>query len=433
MGFFKKSIHTIFFNGLNMVIALACSAIIARKLGPYNKGIFSAVFLIPTFIVMLGNMGIDFSNIYYIAKKQKEANTYFINSIVMGLLLSIFFIPLSLLIFYIFKEEWFENIPLKFLLLSLLLIPFGLLKRYFIGIIRGFNKIEYSNFVNFGMNIFYLLLVLILGFIYVLNVKNMIIVMIIITFFATILSILFLNKLFAMKLTFAKNNFIEFKKSFFYGFKGYLSNVFTFLNYRAGMFLIIKFLNPFSLGIYSISILIAEKLWIIPNNLAYVLFPHVATYNEKKVTPFLTRIIFFLMIIICIILALLMKNLIVLIYSKMYITALIPFLYLLPGIIFLSVGKLIISDLNGRGYTKYPLYSTFMSLIINIILNIILIPKLGIKGASIATSTSHIFNTIYIIFIFSKLSKIKIKDLLILKKEDIRLLLKYAKNYKKEK
>ena len=111
----------------------------------------------------------------------------------------------------------------------------------------------------------------------------------------------------------------------------------------------------------------------------------------------------------------------------MYITAFIPFLYLLPGIIFLSVGKLIISDINGRGYTKYPLYSTLMSLIINIILNIILIPRLGLKGASIAASISYTLNTLYLAYIYAKLTNNKIKNIFLIKLEDINLILSYGK------
>ena len=52
------------------IVSSISSIIIARALGPSGKGIYSLAIAIPSLAVALTNMGINFSNIYFIGKKR---------------------------------------------------------------------------------------------------------------------------------------------------------------------------------------------------------------------------------------------------------------------------------------------------------------------------------------------------------------------------
>ena len=58
--------------------------------------------------------------------------------------------------------------------------------------------------------------------------------------------------------------------------------------------------------------------------------------------------------------------------------------------------------LRAVNMSKYSFYASIYSLIINASLNFILIPKLGVSGAAIATLIARLFNLIYLIYIILK-------------------------------
>jgi O-antigen/teichoic acid export membrane protein len=60
-----------------------------------------------------------------------------------------------------------------------------------------------------------------------------------------------------------------------------------------------------------------------------------------------------------------------------------------------AIGRYLITE----NYTKISFLRTFMGGIVNVILNIILIPKYGINGAAIATLISYFISTFLIVLI----------------------------------
>ena len=62
---------------------------------------------------------------------------------------------------------------------------------------------------------------------------------------------------------------------------------------------------------------------------------------------------------------------------------------MLPGLIFLGVGSVLNTKLAGLGYPAVTQWAPAVALILNIGLNVFLIPKYGLCGASMATSISY--------------------------------------------
>lgn len=421
MSFFKKSIHTIFFRSVKIIIGLFVSVIIARLLGPHNKGLLSAITLIPTFIVLFGGLGIETSNLFFTAKNKKKANQYYSNSLILSIFLSIIFIPIGLWVFYFFKSRWFVEVPFKYLLYSLILVPIGFLTKYLMGIVLGFNKIEISNKIGFFLdatNLFFLVFIVIF---FKLTVVSLICLSIFIGFLNFGLLLYFLRKEIHLDLR-VSPNFHYLKEFFGYGIKGHFSNILSFFNYRLDMFLVMYFRNATQLGVYTIAVAIAEKMWIIPDILSSVLFPHISTYNDKNLTSFLSRIVFTIMMIGSLLVVLVGRYFILLLYGKSYITSIYPLLFLLPGIIFLSIAKLISSDIMGRGRSDITLISSGIAGGSNLIFNLILIPPYGISGAAIASSISYTMHSLYLAYRYLKLSGQQWMRLFIINRDDIQIL-----------
>src|SRR5262249_21364575 len=66
--------------------------------------------------------------------------------------------------------------------------------------------------------------------------------------------------------------------------------------------------------------------------------------------------------------------------------------WILPGTVALALGKVAASDLAGRRKTYYTSIFGILSLVITALLDILLIPRMGIAGAALASSVAY---TIY--------------------------------------
>jgi O-antigen/teichoic acid export membrane protein len=105
-------------------------------------------------------------------------------------------------------------------------------------------------------------------------------------------------------------------------------------------------------------------------------------------------------------------------YGKEFAAASYPFWYLAPGIVLLSIGRIYSTYLIGVGKAFYAFYFSIFTLILNIVLNFILIPLVGINGSALATSISYTFQAIVMYLAFSHESKIPVRELVMLCRED---------------
>ena len=109
----------------------------------------------------------------------------------------------------------------------------------------------------------------------------------------------------------------------------------------------------------------------------------------------------------------------ILLYGKRFIPAIGPLLALLPGIVILSVGKVLASDLSGRGKPQYGAVGAVASLVVTVILDFLLIPRMGITGAGVASSLSYAVNTLVLLFYYVRLSGNSASSVLLIRQQDL--------------
>jgi O-antigen/teichoic acid export membrane protein len=213
------------------------------------------------------------------------------------------------------------------------------------------------------------------------------------------------------------------KSTLSYGIKAHTSNILTFLNYRLDMFLVNAFLNPTAVGYYTVAVALAEKLWFLSHSASTVLFPRVASERDevrrKEFTPLVSRNVLLIAIVGAALIFLLSKWVILLFYSEVYIFSVRPLQILLPGIIALSVSRVLANDVAGRGHPILNAYLAGVTLVTNIGLNILWIPCLGIEGAALSSTISYNVHLIGTLIVYSKLSGNSIVKIMLIQKSDI--------------
>ena len=101
------------------------------------------------------------------------------------------------------------------------------------------------------------------------------------------------------------------------------------------------------------------------------------------------------------------------VFGRSFVDSVLPVRILLPGIVALGLWKITCNDMAGRGHPQYKSYSAGIALLITVLLDIIMIPRLGIAGAALASSVAYTIATLVVVVWFVRASEVRVSDMLI--------------------
>ena len=391
-GQFRKQVGATFFTQLiGLLFSITTAAVIARWLGPEGKGILTMALLVPGMMVIFLNSGIGVANVYFAASNRMNVPTLTNNSVIFALLATTLGTGL---IVVLVASGWLEvflpGVPVWFILVAIIGLPIGLLSGFFTTILQGLQSIMTINVINLTQGG----LTLALTFLLVVSLKIGLLGSLIAYLGASILGLIALT----LVLRSAGGVFIPkwnpkiVRSTLSFGLKGHIGNILQFFNYRLDMFIVNYFLGPNDVGIYSISVGLAELLWHFPNAVGFVIFPKAASTKPEVMnifTPRVFRITLGLTALGAVGLIFLGKPIIAFVYSSPFLPAYVPMLALLPGVVLLGSAKVLTNEIAGRGYPHYNSINAGLALILTVVLDLILIPRYGVLGAALASSISY--------------------------------------------
>lgn len=221
--------------------------------------------------------------------------------------------------------------------------------------------------------------------------------------------------------------YISFKYCGPYNYRQHIKPIFTFfsLSVAATVYtnmdtILLGFIQgDAAVGYYNSALKIKNILIAFITSLSSVLLPRSSYYAEKKLlnefTALSKKAIRFVMVTslpLCIFFILIAKESIIFLSGEAFIPAIRPTQILMPTIILIGLTNIIgIQYLVPLGKEKFVLYSTIVGAIIDIIINIIFIPKIGVIGAAIATLTAEFSVLIVQVLFIRKSIKLLFKDL----------------------
>jgi O-antigen/teichoic acid export membrane protein len=184
----------------------------------------------------------------------------------------------------------------------------------------------------------------------------------------------------------------ELKKAVLFGLKAHGGLIFVFLLLRVDQLMVKGFLGFASLGLYALATTLAELLWLLTDPMAAALLPHQVRAREedaRRLGYATARLNLAIALVIGGVAWIAAPLAIRVVYGPAFGGAASAFRLLLPGIVLLSaqrpLGAIVLKD--GR-----PWLGTLLgggALILNVLLNLVLIPRLGINGASVASSICY--------------------------------------------
>ena len=200
------------------------------------------------------------------------------------------------------------------------------------------------------------------------------------------------------------------------GVRGQLGNLATFFNYRLDVFVVNAFLNPAQVGLYAVGVVVSEALWQIPNAAAVALVPRTARTMETGAVEFtclITRQVVLIALASGTVMALLSPVVIPLVFGSAFAESVAVIWWILPGTVALSLGKVVAAVLVGRKKPQFSSIFAIVSLMVTVVLDLKLIPTMGIRGAALASSAAYLLNASLLAIALKRELKVRWKELIV--------------------
>lgn len=386
--FVRKVAETFVTRIALILIGLITSVLIARMLGPEGRGLQATVAAIAALGVQFGNLGLHSSNTYYVAKDSRLLPVLTGNS----LALSFGGAGALTVAAYFVTRVYPDIVPLDGVLLALALgaIPVGLAYLLLQNLLLGTNKIREYNRIELLTKV---LMVLLLAGLLASDLVSVVAVSAIglaVSCVGVAWTLVGLLRGMGSRLSVSARALIDHMG---YGFKAYVAALFAYTVLRADVLLCGYILGEAPTGYYSIAVSMADLVYMLPVVAGTIAFPRLtATVDpaDRWAKAFsVAKWVAVIMLVVAAVSALLARPAVALLYGQDYLPAVAAFLWLLPGIVILGVNTILMNYFAAEGMPPIAIWSPAAASVMNIGLNIVLLPRMGIVGASIASSVAY--------------------------------------------
>ncbi len=188
-----------------------------------------------------------------------------------------------------------------------------------------------------------------------------------------------------------------------FGARGQVGNVLQFLGVRLDLLLVPALLNLEQAGIYYVAVRVSDLVGQAATASASFLFPYVAgqsAHRDTEMTERVTRGTLLVTIVAAIAVGAGALPLIEVAFGSAYAEGNPTLLVLLVAVVPLSIGRLIAADLKGRGRPGTVSLAAVVSVAVTVVLDLFLIPGMGIVGAAIASLVAYSLMTAALLYAY---------------------------------
>lgn len=382
------------------VVAFGTQICYARLLGPFGRGQVSLCLMAIAAGALIGALGGEIPLVVWTAKSRNEPAHWLSAVLFWGLLGSGAACCVWAALYWGWHPLFLKGVTDHLAVLVLLSIPVSILLGYFMAILTGMERFQ----LRAGLSLLYHSagLTALLVFVYFYGRKSEMAVLgmmagSLLTIIVTAVMIKqFLSSAWAV---FPRAEIL--REAVSLGLRGQLGNLATFLNYRLDVFIVNYLLDPGQVGIYALGVAVSEAIWQIPQAVALALFPRTARTLNAGAAEFTCVVLRQVLLVSCIsgiALAVISPIFVPLVFGAQFAPSVSVIWWILPGTVALSLGKVMSADLAGRSKPELSSIFAFCALAVTLILDVALIPRMGIQGAALASSAAYLMDTVLLAF-----------------------------------
>lgn len=420
----KSSVFSIASSFIQLVVSVFTGIIIARVLGPEGKGQIFLVIQLASLGALFLSCGLGTSYLYHLRKGIIEQGETVSHALM--LLIIFFLVAVAMFEFTrpLLRQITSHNLSDKMIMLSLCLVLINVAILFLGSILMNQPRgVQLGSLYSIIGGVLYLVFLVV--FVVWLKLGT----------FGAVLSvgISYLLRLILISLPLGNvwrrlsiKSIKWTKPLLIFGLGSFAGNLMMTSVFRVDTFIINSMAGSASLGIYSVAVNLAELLLVIPSAIGVALFPHLTSQNHEnrlETACLIARLNVGLALVCSLGLVLFGYPIILLLFGTKFISAYIPLVCLLPGLIAMTASYSYSNYFSSCGQPLKTAWIFSIGAIINIGLNIIAVPIYGIIGAAIVSSITYITVVIIIILVIGRTEKLAWSNCLIPTKDDFAIFL----------
>jgi len=381
-----RNAKLILFTDLGITLfSVVTSLVGARALGPAGRGDLLLITLWPIVIAMLIEVGLPNAYRYWMAKDPSRVSALFTNAIIYTLALgAISFVVGDILIPRLIGQRTDEVMLL--VRVYMINIPGVVLLSLMRGLLEGTRRFGWSGAARFIFFAVQATGFAILWFAGALTVATATFTMIAAQAVAMTLAIAAVLRELKPRW---QPSWREFKTSMNYGLRDYAGVLADYTTLRVDQLMLGATATNAAVGLYVMAVRLSEMTTFIAGAAADALMPEVARSGKddqpEALLARMLRLTMYLNLIVLVPLWLLAPTMLRILFGPAFVEAASAFRWLLVAAIAWSASSIVIRGLQGFGYPGLTTIARFISAGVTIIALIVLLPRMGITGAAIAS------------------------------------------------
>lgn len=401
--------------GVSAAIHFILRTFLARYLGATDLGLYTLCFTVYSFFMLVSVLALNAALTRYVAQfKEDVTRTHLLVSSgvvttgMIGLFTGLALFALSNSIARIFDMPELGGL-LRIIALAL---PFITLQKAVLGFLRGMRRMPLFAFINIcqsALTIVLTVALVLLGY----GVSGAVVALVLPIILVSLFSLFSIRKTLVKPAT--QQYLAAAKMLLVFGAYAALGNSIDMVRTYTDSVMIGYFMNATEVGYYAVAVMLSQAISLAPSAVQTVTTPMISTYHGRgeidRIDNLINRIMKYtaiFLIPICFMAGFLGREIIWLFFGKSFILVTLPLQILLIGSVCDGIFNSVGATLSSTGHPDILFKLSGTSALVNVVLNILLIPRLGITGAAIATSTSMVVGVLLHLYFTQRLIGVRI-------------------------
>jgi O-antigen/teichoic acid export membrane protein len=384
--------------GAGQLVLIVSGVLVARALGPEDRGFLALVVLVPTILAQVGNLGVPLAATYYVARDPARARSLAVSvARVAGAQAAAVFCVQLVLVWAIFAGEP-SRVEVAGLI-SLAALPGILAQQYGLAFLQGRQRFAAFNILRLApVTVYALGVVLVVVF----DVDGLVeIATAWVTAQLAIGVITLAVSIRNLPRTPAETSVPSLSRLVRFGLKGLLGYVSPVETFRLDQAIIGLFLTPAALGLYVVSLAFTNLPRFMAQSIGMVAYPKVASTNDPELARRQVWRYFalgaLLTGVVVAVLEVLAGGLVTLFFGDSFAGATSITRILLVGTFFVGLRRLLADGARGAGYPGLGTIAELASWLSFLPALAILLPSYGVEGVAAALSFAWAFSLLVLV------------------------------------
>ena len=368
-------------------VGFVASILIARALGPTGRGLYAYPVALLGIVMAFGHVGLEFAQIH-LAGQGRNLRHMWANATVFSVIAGIACWAGVAGIFAV-DPRAAGGLPLSWIVIPMGLVPLLLMSLYWASLLQLDGRLMRSTWASWYGVALQAVAIAIMFFLHDLTPFRVLLLQWLTNGSAWLFLLLACYRAGLVNLRIDRRLL---RQSVVFGVKVYVAQVFLYLVLRVDQVLVGRYAGFRQLGLYALATTVAELLWLLTDPLAAALIPHMVQArvgDDRRLSFAMARLSISISAIAAVAGWFLAPLVIPVVYGRGFAGAVPALRLLLPGVVALAAARPLGAVRVKEGQVVLPSVLGLAALGLNVALNLVLLPRMGIRGTSIASSVCY--------------------------------------------